>query len=78
MSDNNDYLRTGDGDFRLRADVLALMLKGAGYAAIACLVVGLLIWVTYGIGQLLPEQSKEAEDPTPFSYILTVEDDRTA
>ena len=77
MSDNNDYLRTGDGDFRLRADVLALMLKGAGYAALACVAVGFLIWAIYGIGQLLPEQSKEADDPTPFSYHLTVEGDRT-
>jgi len=74
MSDNNDYLRTGKGDFRLRADVTALMLKGAGYAALFCFAVGFLIWVIYAIGQLLPEQSKEADDPTPFSYNLTVED----
>lgn len=74
MSDNNDYLRTGEGDFRLRADVTALMLKGAGYAALFCLAVGFLIWVIYAIGLLLPEQSKEADDPTPFSYHLIVED----
>ncbi|MEW9921760.1 RC-LH1 core complex protein PufX [Marimonas sp. MJW-29] len=74
MSDNNDYLRTGEGDFRLRADVLALMLKGAGYAALFCVAVGFLLWAIYGIGLLLPEQSKEADDPTPFSYIETVED----
>lgn len=72
MSDNNDYLRTGSGDFRLRADVLALMLKGAGYAALFCVVVGFLLWAVYGIGQLLPPESKEADDPTPFSFNLTV------
>ena len=77
MSDNNDYLRTSGGDFRLRADVLALMLKGAGYAALFCVVVGFLVWITYAIGQLLPEQSKEADDPTPFSMNLMVEGDRT-
>ena len=77
MTDNNDYLRTGDSNFRLRADVLALMLKGAGYAAIFCLVVGFFLWITYAIGLLLPEESKEADDPTPFSYMLTVEGDRT-
>lgn len=78
MTDNNDYLRTGDSTFRLRADVLALMLKGAGYAALFCLAVGFLIWITYAIGLLLPEESKEADDPTPFSYNLTIEGDRTA
>lgn len=76
MSDNNDYLRTGEGDFRLRADVMALMLKGAGYAALFCIAVGFFIWVTYAIGLLLPEESRETEDPTPFSYNLTVEDTR--
>lgn len=78
MSDNNDYLRTSGGDFRLRADVLALMLKGAGYAALFCVAVGFLIWITYAIGLLLPEESKEADDPTPFSYNLRVEGDTVA
>ena len=78
MSDNNDYLRTGGGDFRLRADVLALMLKGAGYAALFCVVVGFLIWIIYAVGLLLPEESKEADDPTPFSYNLIESHDRVA
>jgi len=39
MSDQDqDYLRTGNREFRLTADVTALMLKGAGYAAIFCFV----------------------------------------
>lgn len=74
MSDNNDYLRTTTGEFRLRADVMALMLKGAGYAALFCLAVGFFIWVIYAIGLLLPPEAREAEDPTPFSYNLTIED----
>lgn len=78
MSDNHDYLRTGDGDFRLRADVLALMLKGAGYAAIFCLAVGFFIWVLYAVGLLLPEESRDTEDPTPFSYNHILQDDRAA
>ncbi len=78
MTDNNDYLRTGDGDFRLRADVLALMMKGAGYALVFCLVMGFFVWIFYAIGLLLPEESKEAEDPTPFSYNLTIEGDQSA
>ena len=45
MSDNHDYLRTGAGDFRLRADILALMMKGAGYGLIFCLALWLCIAV---------------------------------
>lgn len=72
MSDNNDYLRTNDSqNFRLRADVLALMLKGASYAAIACLILWLLLSVIVWIGQSLPDESRETEDPTPYSFILT-------
>lgn len=78
MTDNNDYLRTGDGNFRLRADVLALMLKGAGYAAIFCVVVGFFVWVFYALGLLLPEDSRDTDDPTPFSYNLTIEDAQRA
>lgn len=78
MSDNNDFLRTSSGDFRLRADVLALMLKGAGYAAIFCVAVGFFIWITYAIGLLLPPESKEADDPTPFSYqVIDTQTDAT-
>ena len=68
--DNNDYLRTSNGDFRLTADVTALMLKGAGYAAIFCLVIGLAYAVLIGISNILPEDSKFAPDPTPTSMII--------
>jgi len=68
--DNNDYLRTSNGDFRLTADVTALMLKGAGYAAIFCLVLGIAYAVLIGISNLLPEDSKFAPDPTPTSMII--------
>ncbi len=73
MSDNNDYLRTNaSGSFRLRADVLALMMKGAGYAAIFCLVIWFSIAVIYGVGKLLPPESRDTQDPTPYSFNLTV------
>ena len=64
MSDNHDYLKTSDTTFRLRADVLALMLKGAGYAAVFCIVIGVFLAVTIWIGTLLPPESKEAPDPS--------------
>ncbi|MCF2871550.1 RC-LH1 core complex protein PufX [Octadecabacter sp. G9-8] len=68
--DQNDYLRTSNGDFRLTADVTALMLKGAGYAAIFCLVLGLAYAVLIGISNVLPEDSKFAPDPTPTSMMI--------
>lgn len=71
MTDNNaDYLRTGDRSFRLRADVFLLMMKGAGYAALFCLVVGIFLGMTIWIGGKLPAESKEAPDPTPLSFVL--------
>ena len=70
MSDNNDYLRTSNGTFRLTADVTALMLKGAGYAAIFCVVMLVLAWVSIWVASLLPPESKEAQDPTPLSFLI--------
>ena len=72
MSDQNqnDFLRTGNSDFRLTADVTTLMLKGAGYAAIFCIVLGLSYAVLIGISNLLPEDSKFAPDPTPTSMLI--------
>ena len=61
MSDNHDYLRTGEASsFRLSADVLFLMLG------------------MYWVGTLLPEESRDTEDPTPFSYELRIEADQIA
>ncbi|MDF1727169.1 MAG: RC-LH1 core complex protein PufX [Sulfitobacter sp.] len=71
MTDKNDFLRTGDSGFRLRADVTALMLKGASYAALFCVAAAFLLWAIYAVGLLLPPESKEADDPTPFSYDLS-------
>ena len=78
MSDHNDYLRTGNRNFRLTADVLALMLKGAGYAALFCLAVLIIGWVFVAIARLLPEESKQAPDPTPNSALIAPEAPRLA
>jgi len=79
MTGNHDYLGTADNPkLRLSGDVLILMLKGAGYAAIFCLATWFFIWAFYAIGMLLPEESKEAEDPTPFSFEMTVTGDQFA
>lgn len=72
MSDDHNYLGTQhDPQLRLKADVLMLQLRGAGYAAVFCIVSALAIWAIYGVGMLLPEESKTAPDPTPFSFNLT-------
>ena len=74
MSDYNDYLRTGDNNtFRLRADVMSLMLKGAGYAAVFCLVIWFGLAATAWVGKMLPDESRDTPDPTPFSFNLTDE-----
>jgi len=68
--DKTDYLRTERGDFRLTADVTALMLKGAGYALVFCFVIGLAYAALIGVSSLLPEDSKNALDPTPTSMLI--------
>ena len=57
---------------RLTADITYLMLKGAGYAAIFCLAIWLVIAVIAGIGQALPPESRDAADPTPWSSLTIV------
>jgi hypothetical protein len=70
MSDNNDYLRTSTGSFRLTADVTTLMLKGAGYAAIFCITILFISILAVKFADLLPPESKEAVDPTPTSFLI--------
>lgn len=47
--------------------VTGQMLKGAGWAAGVLLCVGLTLWAIYGIGLLLPEESKQA--PSPYGVL---------
>ncbi len=70
MMNDGDYLKTSTGSFRLRADGLALMMKGAAYAAIFCLVFLIGAAVLVGVSKLLPDASKEGYDPTPNSFLL--------
>jgi Intrinsic membrane protein PufX len=43
--------------------VTGQMLKGAGLAAGFLLVLGFAIWAIYGLGLLLPAESRETPDP---------------
>ncbi len=56
---------------RLSADVTFLMLKGGGYALIAVLALWLTLSVIWGVGLLLPEESKQAPDPNVGAITLT-------
>ena len=72
MKENHDYLVASErSSFRLSADVMALMLKGAGYAAVFCLSVWVILTVIMWLGLALPEDSRDRPDPTPFSFIMT-------
>jgi hypothetical protein len=75
MQENHDYLGAKeDPNIALKGQVLILQLKGAGYAAIFCLALVLGVLALAWIGKLLPSESRDTEDPTPFSYIRIVED----
>ena len=64
MTDDDNYLQSSRS-FRVSADVTALMLKGAGYAALCCFGLLLIALLLLGISAVLPDASKEAADPTP-------------
>lgn len=69
MSDEKINILDQSERTRLSADITYLMLKGAGYAAIFCLALWLVLVVIAGIGKALPPESQEAADPTPWSML---------
>ena len=70
MSDQDANMLNLSNTARLRADILGLMLKGAGYAALLVISIWAFIYAIYLVGLLLPSESKEAADPTPLSFWL--------
>ncbi|MEM9350449.1 MAG: RC-LH1 core complex protein PufX, partial [Pseudomonadota bacterium] len=70
MSDQNNNLLNMTETQRLRYDILGLMMKGAGYAALLCIALWAFVYVWVAIGWLLPPESKEAQDPTPLGSVL--------
>ena len=63
MSDN--YLEQKPGP-ALRSWALYQMLSGAGWAAAFLISVGAVLLAVWGVGLLLPEESKQAPDPNAF------------
>ena len=54
---------------RLSRWIFSEMMRGAAYAAMFVLGLGLLLWGIYLVGLLLPEDSKTAPGPMPYSAI---------
>ena len=63
MPDN--YLEQKPGT-ALRSWALYQMLSGAGWAAAFLIAVGAVLLAIWGVGLLLPEESKQAPDPNAF------------
>jgi hypothetical protein len=58
----DDYFQTSRRA-SLTTWVTGEMLRGAGWAALFLIAVGLTIWAIYGVGLLLPAESRETPDP---------------
>lgn len=53
----------------IKSFVLSEMMRGAGYAALFVVSVGVFLWGIYLLGLLLPEDSKLAPPPMPYSAV---------
>jgi hypothetical protein len=78
MSDAQDkqYFET-DRRGAIRNWVMSEMLRGGGYAAVVLIGIGLLLWVIYLVGLFLPEDSKNAPPPMPYSQLEAPSETRT-
>lgn len=63
MSDNFMQQKPGSA---LRSWALYQMMAGAGWAALFVLAVAAILLAVWGVGLLLPEESKQAPDPNAF------------
>lgn len=59
---------------QIRSWILSEMLKGGGYAATVLIGIALVVWVIYLVGLLLPEESRQAPPPMPFSHLEAPQD----
>ncbi len=73
----HDYIQETTGA-RIRNWILYEMLRGAGYAAVVLVTIGVTIGVIYLVGLLLPAESRDAPPPMPFSQIEAPLDQATA
>ena len=69
----NAYFQTSR-PAQIRSFITMEMLRGAGYAAALVLTLGLGLWAIYLLGLLLPEDSKLAPPPMPYSMVQPLTD----
>ncbi len=70
MSDQTTYYASGGRRMQIRNYVLSEMMRGAGWGALVVFGIGFLLWAIYLLGLLLPEASKTAPPPMPFSALV--------
>lgn len=71
---NNDLMLGMTDKTRLRASVTYLMLKGAGYAALAVVTIWIVMAVIAWFGRtVLPEDAQLAADPAPAAFVEMAE-----
>ncbi len=69
MTQKAYYLPEGRPRDAIRTFVFTEMLRGAMYGAVLFFGVILLIAAIWSVGLLLPEESKQAPGPMPFSAL---------
>jgi hypothetical protein len=78
MSDDSKKLDLDIPDFvKRQLEVAYLMGKGAAIGAAIFFGIGIFIWLLVLLGSVLPPESKEAADPTPWSFVIPAEDTAT-
>jgi hypothetical protein len=72
---NNDYISEGRTT-QVVFWITGQMLRGMAWAAAFVIAAGFALWAIYGIGLLLPEESKQA--PAPMGALEWVTTDTLA
>lgn len=64
----DDFFEPQSAKARISQNVLAQMVRGAGIGALIFFSPLIFVYLVYLLGTLLPEDSKDAADPTPDSF----------
>ncbi|WFE76798.1 RC-LH1 core complex protein PufX [Roseinatronobacter sp. S2] len=69
----HDYIRQTPSE-RIRNWILYEMLRGAGYAASVLVGIGVIIALIHIVSLFLPDESKNAPPPMPYSQMIAPPD----
>lgn len=69
----DDYFQQTDRRSAIRDYILLQMMKGGLYAAVVFFAILSLIGLVHLAGRLLPDASKEAPPPMPYSQLIAPE-----